>query len=521
MKKTSIKIIICIITAAAVFISTARITDRFNDRQAGAYRQFEGFYAQPEGSVDVLFVGSSRVHTNIDPAALWEDYGISSYCLGLNSQTINTTYYALKEAFKYQDPKVVVVEASQIPESFERMSGFPSLYGMRYGMNYINAVLEECDPEWIVAALLKFPLYHTGYRETDKEVYIGDEYLSYPRSRASGYKGAVEYNFCEPFDPYTDEYVEEGFLFDDETDGYFDRIVKLCEENSAALIFTLTPAVHRIRQIGVYDYMQRHPEVTFLNTSDHYEEIGMDTAADYIDEGHLNVYGSMKVGRFFGRYLHDNYDLADHRGDAKYVSWDENLTFHYRKLENDELKTVNGFGTYYEHFPKEDYVVIVSLLGDYDREYIGQTDALKHVLCNEAVYKLGGTWVTDGSEIIYGAFGYEDEERKAVNTEDGSAETLIKLGYSADEAGPDSKRVSNEWHADIGNRTFEIRDDEEGLPCILIDNKDYSVYKDYGKTKVRNGIEAVVYDKLSEQVVDAVCFDADNGWAATRNVEDN
>ena len=333
MRKIITTTVLCIITALALFVTTARLTDRFNDRQNGAYRQFQGFYAQPEGTVDVLFAGSSRVHTNIDPAALWEDYGISSYCLGLNSQTIDTTYYTLKEAFKYQHPKVVVVEVSQIPENADKIDGFPCVYGMKYGINYIQAVLEKCSLKWAVTSLLKFPLYHSRYEETDKEVYIGDEYLSYPVSKAGGYKGAVEYTHVVPFEkPVYDEYVDDGDLFDEDIERYFDRIVKLCEDNSASLVFTLTPSVFKMREVGAEDYFKRHPELTFINTSEYYDEIGMDTQTDFIDDGHLNVNGSMKVGRFYGKYISENYNVMDHRGDDRYISWDENLTYHYQKL---------------------------------------------------------------------------------------------------------------------------------------------------------------------------------------------
>lgn len=511
MKKNAIRIISVALLGGLTIASTAAVTDKLNDRQVGQYRQFDAFYDQEPGTVDVLFAGSSRIHCNVNPVGLWENYGISSYLLGLNSQSIDTTYYALKEAFKYQHPKVTVVEVSQVDEDTGKKAGLPSVYGMKFGLNYIESILERRDFDSAMADILVYPLYHSRYDLLDKKTYVDDTYPQYPLTHGAGYKGAVEHHHIVSFDNYTDEYQEEGQLFDAKTDAYFDRIVELCAKNDTQLIFTLTPAVHKINNIGVTDYFLRHPELTFINTSDYYDYMQIDTKEDFIDEGHLNINGSLKVGKFFGEYISNNYDVIDHRQDARYYSWDENTKYHYQVPIDKALTKETGFGLYFDYFPNENYVVVVSLLDGYNSEFIGQVDALSHVNCNEAVYALGGTWVIDGTDLIYAAFGYEDENHPPMVNDD------VKVGVALDGLSEYAHKVSNNWHKDIGTSTFEIVDDEQGTPCIIIDNVDYSIYKDQGKTKVRTGIEAVVYDKLTGEVVDAVCFDSENSWAITRN----
>ncbi|MBO4373926.1 MAG: hypothetical protein J5829_02355 [Lachnospiraceae bacterium] len=510
-RKNFIRVSVFLLFFLTLLFSTIIITMQFSDRQNGSFRQFRCFYAQPEGTVDVLFAGSSRVHSNINPVGLWEGYGISSYCLGLNGQTVDTTYYALREAFRYQKPKVVIVEVSQLPDNDGHDDHLPSINGMRYGANYLMAFIEKCSFRNAMNGLLEFPLYHGRYEMVDKDIYVEDTYPEYPQSHAAGYKGAVEYYHSTAFEDYTDEYREQDDrLFDAGMDRNFDRIAKLCNDNGTGLIFTLTPAAYRIKYSGIDDYFSRHPELTFINLSDYYEEIGIDTSSDFIDEGHMNIYGSKKVGSFFAKILSENYDLKDHRGDAAYISWEENKEYHYEKIKDNGLNMITGFGTYFNCFPDENYIAVICLLDGYDSSFIGQEDALKHVLCNEDVYRMGGTWVIDGSNIIYGALGYESDSHPSAVLND------IRLGHDKETAGNDAHRIKNDWHSDIGDRVIEITDDENGVPCIYIDDVDYSVYKNSGKDKVTRGIEAVVYDKLSEQVIDAVCFDADNEWAATR-----
>lgn len=69
---------------------------------------------------------------------------------------------------------------------------------------------------------------------------------------------------------------------------------------------------------------------------------------------------------------------------------------------------------------------------------------------------------------------------------------------------------------DIGNRVFEIYTDKNNIVRVCIDGIDYTVSKENGDP-IRNGIHVIVYNKLSEKVIDAVAFDADRDYAITRN----
>jgi len=508
MKKIIIRVIICCITIAAIVITINRIMNLFEDKQTGTYYQLDGYYNQDPDTVDVLFVGSSRVHTNINPATLWEEYGIASYALGINSQPINTSYYVLKEALKTQHPKLVVVEASQINDNYDKTESTPSVSGMKYDVNYLRAVLERRTFESSMDTALKYPMWHTRYDMISKDDFVEDAFACYPLSGKAGYKGAVEHYHIVAQE-YDDGYKEEGAVFSQSAEGDFNRIVKLCADEGIDLLFILTPAACRFENIGVKDYSIRNG-VSYLNTSDYYDEIGLDPAADFIDEGHLNVYGSVKTSSFLGKFIKACYPIEDHRGDERYISWDENVNYHYQKLIDNKLPTITGFGTYLDTFPNDNYLVIVSLLDGYNSEYIGQEDALGHVLCNEVVYGLGGTWIEDGKSLLCGAFGYQDDAHGSEAAGD------IAIGFNRAELTADCKMVPADWRFEVGNRTFEIKRDESER-YIKIDGIDYAVKGRDGKNNINSGIELVVYDKLSERVVDAVCFDASNGWAATRN----
>lgn len=63
-----------------------------------------------KNSVDVLFLGSSVVVNAFIPQEMYEDYGIRSYNLGSEQQSPFLSYYLLKEAYKSQNPKAVVLD---------------------------------------------------------------------------------------------------------------------------------------------------------------------------------------------------------------------------------------------------------------------------------------------------------------------------------------------------------------------------------------------------------------------------
>ena len=72
--------------------------------------QARAFYHQPENSIDVVFLGSSHIHCNINTAYLWTEYGIAAYDYSAAEQPLWMTYYWLREFCKTQKPKLVVVD---------------------------------------------------------------------------------------------------------------------------------------------------------------------------------------------------------------------------------------------------------------------------------------------------------------------------------------------------------------------------------------------------------------------------
>ena len=72
--------------------------------------QFEALSEQETDSVDVLFVGTSHVYSDINPAIIWEKSGIATFNLATGGAGLWNSYYAIQEALKTQSPKLIVLE---------------------------------------------------------------------------------------------------------------------------------------------------------------------------------------------------------------------------------------------------------------------------------------------------------------------------------------------------------------------------------------------------------------------------
>ena len=76
--------------------------------------------------IDVLFLGSSHVHCNVNTQLLWDEYGMAAYLMTGAEQPLWNSYYNLKEALKTQKPRLVVPLTHLKPKSWARWMVWPT-----------------------------------------------------------------------------------------------------------------------------------------------------------------------------------------------------------------------------------------------------------------------------------------------------------------------------------------------------------------------------------------------------------
>lgn len=270
----------------------------------------------PPDTVDVLFVGSSHIGMNIDNQQIYDEFGISSFDLWVGMQPLWNSYYYLKEALRYQKPKVVMVDVFLAGTSAEYSLNTVAMKNIQYlsmGVDKLKAALDSF-PAWqdAVEAVWGMPFYHERYDELvqdDWNLQYGKDELSLSAPRqVEGVTTALkmlDYRSITNVTPLTEK-----------NERYLRKLIALCKQENIPLVLLASPfeaTEEEASRFNTVAQIAAEEGIPFLNFLKTYDEEGIDAASDFYDRGHLNNDGIAKFSHILGQYLADHYELRDCR----------------------------------------------------------------------------------------------------------------------------------------------------------------------------------------------------------------
>lgn len=270
----------------------------------------------PPDTVDVLLVGSSHIGMNIDNQQIYDEFGISSFDLWVGMQPLWNSYYYLKEALRYQKPKVVMVDVFLAGTSAEYSLNTVAMKNIQYlsmGVDKLKAALDSF-PAWqdAVEAVWGMPFYHERYDELvqdDWNLQYGKDELSLSAPRqVEGVTTALkmlDYRSITNVTPLTEK-----------NERYLRKLIALCKQENIPLVLLASPfeaTEEEASRFNTVAQIAEEEEIPFLNFLKTYDEEGIDAASDFYDRGHLNNDGIAKFSHILGQYLADHYELRDCR----------------------------------------------------------------------------------------------------------------------------------------------------------------------------------------------------------------
>lgn len=470
MKKKLIGTVVFLALAAGLLW---KLNDAFRLKQEDGILPMELFYEQEPGSIDVMFYGSSHTYSDINPAVIWEEEGISSYDLAGSLQPLWNTYYYMKESLKYQHPKVMVVELVRAIESrdyIEEARTVTNTFGMKFSKDKIEAI-QVSTPDNLIPYLLGYPVYHSRYTElsrADFAAYLGD-----PHGKAS--KGYYPLYVTKSYDSMADmSEVTESSDLAPKSEEYLRKIIALAKEEDIPLVFMISPyqgiveseqmIFNRCSEIAAEE------GIPFLDFNQMYDELDLDPQTDMAEASHLNYRGTAKLSSYLASWLSEHYSLPDHRGDEQYASWEENAEDWKQKDANQELLEEESLPRTLEKMLENNgsYTYVLSLTGGYANGELPGTELLRKLGVPEEILSEGGIYIggADGSHVL----------------KNGTEEACVL-----------------EW----------IASDLE----VKVSGANQSiVYSNESELKTLNGINILVYDHFTESLVTAVGFDAENEY---------
>ena len=419
------------------------------------------FYQNPKNSIDVLFIGSSHVHTGIDISLLYKEYGISSYDFSSSGQPLPTSYFYVKEALKTQKPKLIIFDSYSLRHTdyrFHKDSYFMSgIFGMRFSLDRINLIkLQLPNNKWngYFNPLL---IYHNRYNNITKMDFLYYGMMGNASSKGYWYglkNQKIQRSQISNFTELTNLNVE--------FEKYYRKIIELANNNNIPiLIITIPFSVDKDMQrfFNTAKAIAEEYNVPFIDFNLYYDNYNLKFNEDFNDWSHLNYKGAAKFTRYLGKYLKENYDLPDRRGDHKYYSWEMNAKYQDKEIYNFELKKSANLNEYIEKVKNvNDYVIGITMLGNYKKnDRVVQSITTNFNINN--IYLKNSSYVIDNNKLIYSS--------------DGSNQYL--------------------FHKEIGSYTDLVVQNGQRLS---INRKNY--------IKTKNGINMVIYDKFTEEIVDNI-----------------
>ena len=171
------------------------------------------------------------------------------------------------------------------------------------------------------------------------------------------------------------------------------KIYDLSIEYDFQLVFFMAPFAATVEDQKTINMLALHAEdmgVPFIDFNKIYPLIGYDFSTDASDPFHSDAEGAAKVTGYFGQYLAENYDLADHRGDDKYAQWETNYNYYLHKEQEHILDKMETFDDYLKYVAvMNDVIVSISLDGYYE----WSMDKLGYFGVDKEEYMKGGKWI--------------------------------------------------------------------------------------------------------------------------------
>ena len=313
---TFLKIILKIVVVFILVITINRIflPKYINENRDGRITQ--EYYPKAK-ETDVIFVGSSTVHSGIDPRVLMEEQGISAYLRANASQTMWISYYMIEDALRCHVPELVCIDTTFIKygdDFVEEPSTRKALDGMRLTPSKINCIRASMGENEKMADYI-MPLFR--FHSRWKELTLDDFRYAYYNKPVTinGYLPDDEVGAAEP-GPLV--YEKEG---DTELSSrnveYLRKSIELCLDRGIQVMVFKVPA-HSPNWSRDYDDqindIVKEYNLSYINFDDKNDEIGLDYSTDTPDGGsHLNASGAVKFSRYLGEYIRDNYTVSDRR----------------------------------------------------------------------------------------------------------------------------------------------------------------------------------------------------------------
>lgn len=313
------------------------------------------FY-EKSNNFDVLFFGTSHIHSSFNPLQLYNKYGIVSYCKSGGAQIFKLTSEIIKEALPLSSPKLIVVDLYEMSKMIgnqrllkeERPWMHTSIDDIPFSfskMKLINNYLKyrNDDFSFFIECYTPLFLYHSSWNKLSKRDFF---HLDYNKGFYPQY---TEFYLKKPnILPHT---IKSQFTY--EYENILKEIIDYSKKQNIKLLLTVVPYSDKntIKEQKYYNeipLLLEKEDVNFINYFHHLDELNLNFSTDFRDDDHLNFYGAQKITNHIGKYIKEHYDIPDRRLDPTYTKWNEDYKLYVQDTFSQELNATKNSEKYLE-----------------------------------------------------------------------------------------------------------------------------------------------------------------------------
>ncbi len=400
-----------------------------------------GFYAEPEDTLDVVFIGSSTLRTSVNPIVLWQDYGITSYDIATSSQRPTALIHFLREVQKYQKDALYVIDVNLVRNDYdvweEQNEGSIRHItdGMKYSFNRLRCIndIVEGDKSSYYFDILK---YHSNIEELTN-------FDAWDFEVRNPWKGFIMLTDTV-FSPCKYKYTDEKGSIPAYGENALRELLLYSKQNDINVEFIITES-HGIDYKTCQCIKEIVEEYGFdcFVFNDHEDELNMDESMDFYDELHTTVLGSEKCTRLYGKYLVEKYGSFPVKSDKVTEDWNESVEKIRVELENGAAQVQKA---------RYGKISVEIQFDGYTGRFRNRTAANEELEMALYIYER----LDDGSEQRIDKIGYTNEAEVTYNFDPKKSYRIVAFIRAADEQETSTYReiAAISYNEEIG--TFEI-----------------------------------------------------------------
>lgn len=347
-----------------------------------------GMYLQPEKTVQIAAFGPSTTNAAISSMDLYEGFGYCAYNCATALQSFEASYWLMQEMIRMHgdELKVALVDPSMLVlgagEQTRKAHDERILVNMKYSTVRIMASIDMwrlySDGDFLTS-LVPLVRYHSRWDElsaedfapntVEKRVgYTHGQFIRYLCNAETKEGAAVSSNAnAKITDKREKGEGELRSMWNANDAAYFDKFFRLCREHGIDIVLFQTPHVewgddqHDSIQLLADDY-----GIPFIDmsTQSAMDELGINYAMDFVDGKHSNIHGSHKITAHLGKFISDNYELDDKRGDSRYAFMEEDAVRYGEAMEDSQLLLTDHVEEYLRRIDRDRYTVFIAAKGN-------------------------------------------------------------------------------------------------------------------------------------------------------------